>query len=211
MIGQLTPIVVFSGSNQVEPRIAELQLIRNQQEQKVTANKIFARETTENETAQHKASKSMSDSCKKPLKKVVDMPPPSSKKRALGYRESENTSKRHKEGTGHDIEAGQAGTSVTTVVRNQSMEKAGILFLLVLLDCSYLIWKHQSQGRSPSCWGLFWCLVQYYLAFIRSDFLVFLEHKLIMVSLCREREAECGSTNCRGAITVRSCKKASCV
>lgn len=113
--------------------------MQNQQEQKFTANKLLAKETMENETAQHKASKFMSYSGKKPLKKVLDMPPPSSKKRGLGYTESENTSKRHKEGTGHEIEAGQAGTSVTAVLRNQSMEEADILFLLVLLVCSYLV------------------------------------------------------------------------
>ena len=132
--GYLIPTVVFSGWNQVGPRVAEVQNIQNQQEQKVTSNKTFTRETTKTETAQSRASESESDSYVGLLKMVSDMPPPNSKRKYIGYRESENASKRRKEGTGDGIEGGRAGTAVSKMARHQSIGDTGrypLIFFII--------------------------------------------------------------------------------
>lgn len=128
--GYCIPTLVFSGSNQVGPRVPDAQNIENQQEQKVTSNKINNRETTKTETAQLRASEVERDSSVG-LKRVSGIPPASSKRKDIGYIDSKNVSKRQKQGTGDGIEGGQAGTLVSKMDRNLSMGDAGkcLIFL----------------------------------------------------------------------------------
>lgn len=63
---------------------------------------------------------------------VSGMPPPSSKRKDIGYTESENAYKRQKEGTRDGIEGGQAGTTVSKMVRHQSTGDAGRYLLIFL-------------------------------------------------------------------------------
>lgn len=136
----LIPTVLFSGSNQVGPWVAEVQSIHNQQEQKVTSNKTFSRETTKTETAQLRASESESDSHAGLLKMVSNMPPPRSKRKDIGYTESENASKRQKDETVDGVEGGQAGTIVSKMARHQSTGDAGkyLLIFIIIRVCLVL-------------------------------------------------------------------------